>query len=69
MYKLLDFPDYGVISEVKDPLDAEMLLDFILYVCMAFLCWVLLGINSFSCCTTKAWQILIFRMQIVNSGN
>ena len=37
MHKLLDFPAYGIVlSELKDPLDIEQLLDLILHVHMSF---------------------------------
>ncbi len=33
--ELLDSSDYdGIISGVRDPLDAELLIDFTLYVCL-----------------------------------
>lgn len=55
MLKLLDFPDYSiVVSEIKDPFDVELLLDFVLYVCMA-VPFVHSATNASSYCVTKAY--------------
>lgn len=69
MRKLLDFPDYGTIaSELGTSSDTELLLDFILHVCISLFHPIVLIIYSCSYSEAETCRIVTFKIPIIKPG-